>query len=390
MLCTCNSALAQAAKPAPTGEPIKIGGSLPLTGIFSETGKLIKEGYDFWVEDINKRGGLLGRPVKLTIYDDESNAEKAVTYYERAISVDKVDFVSGGYPGTANVALMPLVEKYQKVFVGMGGHMKSFEQGFTYTFASPPLMSDWAYLALKGPFDDLVPKAEWPKSLAVFTMNNVIGLSARGNVVKWAEQNGIKVVADDTYNLPLGDATPLIAKAKGKGAELFVCLSMFDDAVMLTRAAKAMNYNPKMAFQLFASTIPAWTKELGKDGNYVIADMWWNSKLPFPGNDRINAGAKARLGAPQAPTYFGLGYCWMKTLELAVTGAKTLDNTRVRDYLHSHKFNLPYAMGVTFDAKGLPPAFVYSTQTTDGKVDLIWPKNIATTKLVYPKPSWGK
>lgn len=385
------SALAQAAKPTtPAVNPIKIGGSLPLTGIYSETARWIKEGYEFWAEDVNKKGGILGRPVKLTIYDDESSTDKAVTYFERAITVDKVDLVFGGYPGTSNVAIMPLVEKYHKVFVGMGGHMKSFEQGFTYSFASPPLMSDWVFLALQGPLDDLIPKAQWPKSIAVFTMNNVIGLSARGNIIKWAEKYGIKVPVDETYNVPLSDATPLISKAKGRGAEILVCLSAFDDGIMLTRAAKAMNYNPKMVFQLFASTIPAWMKEMGADGNGVLADMWWNSRLPFPGNDVINAGAKAKFNLPAAPTYFGLGFCWMKTLELAVRGAKTLDDTKIRDYLRANKFDLPYMMGVTFDKAGLPPAFMYTVQTTNGSVELVWPKSVATTKLLYPRPGWSK
>ena len=71
---------------AAAAQPLKIGGSLPLTGIYSETAKWIKQGYDFWAEDINKRGGLLGRPVQMIIYDDESSAEKAVMYYERAIT----------------------------------------------------------------------------------------------------------------------------------------------------------------------------------------------------------------------------------------------------------------------------------------------------------------
>ena len=375
---------------APVGQPIKIGGSLPLTGIYSETGRLIKEGYDFWVDDVNKRGGLLGRPVVMTIYDDESAPDKAVTYYDRAITVDKVDLVFGGYPATSNVAVMPLVEKHKKVFVGMGGQMQSFEQGFTYSFASPPLMTDWVTPALRGIFNDLVPRAEWPRSMAVLSMNNVIGLSGKGDLIKWAEQSGIKVLVDENYNLPLGDATPLVSKAKGRMAELFVCLSFFDDGVMLTRSAKAMNYNPKMFFQLFASTVPAWMKELGPDGNNVIAEMWWNSKLPYPGNDRINAGARERLNTPAAPTFFGLGYCWMKTLELAVEGAKTLDSTKIRDYLRSHKFDLPYGMGITFDMRGLPPPFVYGTQTTNGQVELVWPKNVATTKLVYPRPLWSE
>ena len=375
---------------APSGNPIRIGGSLPLTGVFSETGRLVKEGYDAWAEDVNRRGGLLGRPVQLIIYDDESSAEKAVTYYERAITIDKVDLVFGGYPGTANVAIMPLVEKYAKVFVGMGGHMKSFEQGFTYTFASPPLMSDWAYLTLQGPFDEFVPKAEWPKTMAVLTMNNVIGLSAKGNVIKWAEKNGIKVVVDESYNLPLSDANPLVSRAKARGADILCCLSMFDDGVTLTRAAKAMNYSPKLIYQLIASVIPAWMREMGPDGNNVLSDMWWTSKLPFPGNDAINAAAKSRLGLPAAPTYFGMGFCWMKTLELAVEGAKTLDNTRLRDYLRTHKFDLPYGLGITFDRRGLPPPFAYAVQTTKGAVEVVWPRSVATTKFVYPRPPWSR
>ena len=117
--------------------PVRIGGSLSLTGAWSEAGRWVKEGFDAWLEDINRRGGLLGRPVEMIVYDNESDTDKTVMYYERAITVDKVDLIFGGTPGTAIVAVMPLVEKYGKVFVGMGGHMRSFEQGYTYTFGSP-------------------------------------------------------------------------------------------------------------------------------------------------------------------------------------------------------------------------------------------------------------
>jgi branched-chain amino acid transport system substrate-binding protein len=370
--------------------PIKIGGSLPLTGIFSEPAKWIREGYNFWAEDINQRGGLLSRPVQMIMYDDESSADKAVTYYERAITVDKVDLVFGGYPGTANVALMPLLEKYGKVFVGMGGHLKSFEQGFTYSFASPPLMSEWVYIALVKVLDDLIPKGEWPKSIAILTMNNVIGLSAKGNLIKTVEERGVKVVVDEVYNLPLSDATPLVSKARANGAELLACMSMFDDGVMIMRAAKAMNYNPKLIFQQLASRIPAWMKELGDDGNHVLADTFWAPGLPYSGNKEIDGGAKRRLGLPQPPDFFGQGYCWMRTLELAVQGAGTLDNKKIRDYLRSQKFDLPYGMGIKFDSRGLPPPYAFTVMTIGGKNMLIWPKDVASAKLVYPRPPWSK
>jgi branched-chain amino acid transport system substrate-binding protein len=381
--------LSQTSK-TPAGNPIKIGGSLPLTGIYSETARWVKQGYDFWVDDINKRGGLLGRPVKMILYDDESSPDKAVLYYERAITVDKVDLVSGGYPGAANVALMPLVEKYGKVFVGMGGHMKSFEQGYTYTFASPPLMSEWTYIALSKIFDDLITREEWPKSIAVLTANNVMGLSARGNILKAMEERGFRIVVDEVYNLPLSDATPLVGKAKGKGAEALCCLSFFDDAVMIMRAAKAMNFNPKLIFQQTVATLPAWMKELGEDGNYVANSAFWSPELPYPGNKQIYEGSKARFGIPVPPTHFGFSYGWMKTLEVAVEGAGTLEDKKIRDYLRSHKFDLPYAKGITFDSRGLPPPYNMAVQTMGGRYKIVWPKEVATAKFVYPRPDWSR
>jgi branched-chain amino acid transport system substrate-binding protein len=371
-------------------QPIKIGGSLPASGIHSETSKWIKLGYEYWTEEINKKGGLLGRPVKMTIYPDQGTTEEAVSYYERAITVDKVDLVFGGYPGTSNVALMPLVEKYQKVFVGMGAHMKSFDQGFTYSFASPPLMSDWIYLSLNGLLDDLIPKKDWPKSMALLTANNVMGLSAKPNLLKGMGERGIKIVVDETYNLPLNDATPLVNRAKARGAEILCCLSFFDDAVMIMRASKAINYNPKLIFQQLASIVPAWMKELGEDGNHVVNSAFWHDRLPFPGNSEINEGAKTKLNLPAGPLFFGFAYSWMKTLELAVQGAGTLDNTKIRDYMRANRFDLPYGKGIVFDKKGLPNPFCFAVQTVGGKVELAWPKDVATAKLVYPRPPWNK
>ncbi len=371
-------------------QPVKIGGSLPGSGIHAETSKWVKLGYEAWLEDINKRGGLLGRPVKMTIYPDQGTPEDAVMYYERAITVDKVDLLLGGYPGPSVVALMPLAEKYGKVLVGMGGHMKSFEQGYTYSFGTPPLMAEWIYLPIAGILDDLIPKAEWPKSIALLIANNVMGLAGRANIIKVMEERGVKVAMEETYNLPLNDATPLVSRAKGRGAEFLCCLSFFDDGIMIMRAAKALNYNPKLIFHQIASIVPAWMKELGEDGNYVANSTFWHARLPFPGNNEINEAAKARLGIPGGPLFFGFGYSWMKTLELAVQGAGTLDNTKIRDYLRSAKFDLPYGRGITFDKKGLPTPFCFATQTTAGRVEILWPKSIATTKLVYPRPPWSR
>jgi hypothetical protein len=80
----------------------------------------------------------------------------------------------------------------------------------------------------------------------------------------------------------------------------------------------------------------------------------------------------------------------MEIFELAVQGAGTLDNTKIRDYLRSTKFDLPYGKGITFDKRGLPLPFCFTTQTIGGKIELVWPKEVATTKLVYPRPDRSK
>ena len=328
-------------------DPIKVGGAMALTGVWGETGKWMKEGFDFWAQDVNKRGGLLGRPVEMIIYDNEGSADKAVTYYERAVTVDKVDLLMGSTPSIPFAAVMPLAEKYGKVFVGQGAQMQSFERGYTYSFGSPPLMGIWGNMALIGVIEDLIPKTDRPKSMAVLAMNDLASQPKRSAIIKWAEQHGMKVVVDESYN-------------------------------------------PKIIFHQIAPRIPAWVKEMGEDGNYVLAEAFWSPDLPYPGNIEINQAVRERFGLPRAPDFFALAYCWMKTLELGVQGAGTLDNEKIRDYLKSHKIDLPYGKGITFDKKGLPPPFCYAIQTTAGRNSTVWPKEVATTKFVYPRPDWSK
>ncbi|MFH1349629.1 MAG: amino acid ABC transporter substrate-binding protein [Pseudomonadota bacterium] len=366
--------------------PIVIGGSLPLTGKFAETAKWIEKGMKFWGEEINAKGGLLGRKVEFKIYDDESNAGKAVTFAEKAITVDKADLLFGGYPGTAARAVMPVAEKHKVVYVSMGGHMKSFEQGYTYSFGGPPLMGEWWY---EGFYQWLktLPKDQLPKRAAVYTMNNPIGASLMDSVNRMSQDLGIKLAINEKYNLPLPDATPLIVKAKQMDCDLLFSNGFFADGVMTIRTAKALNYNPKAIVQGVGSVIPAWVSELGKDGDFVFSGTVLHDKLTYPGNNKLNAYVKKEYNLPGYPLYFGFGYAWMQTLSQGVEGAKGLDQTKIRDWLKSNTVQT-IAGPLSFDEKGLPQPVNFCTQVIGGKVELIYPKKVRTADPVYPKPAW--
>ncbi len=384
----CGSLLMVPAAGFGAAKPIVIGGSLPLTGEFAETGQWIERGMRFWAEGINARGGLLGRPVQFKIYDDQSNVGKAVTFAEKAISVDKVDLLFGGYPGTAARAVMPVAEKHKMVYVSMGGHMKSFQQGYTYSFGAPPLMGEWWY---EGFFQWLatLPANQRPHRAAVYTINNPVGLSLQDSINRWTKKLNIRVVINEKYNSPLADATSLIVKAKQMNCDILFSNGFFPDGVTTMKAAKALDYHPKAIVQGIGSVVPAWVKELGADGDYVFSGTSLYNKLNYPGNDKLNAYVKSKYKLDGYPLYFGFGYAWMQTLEQGVTGAKSLDQTKIRDWLKGHQINT-IAGPMTFDKRGLPPPINFCTQIVNGKVELIWPKQIRTREPVYPKPAWKK
>ncbi len=369
-------------------KPVVIGGSLPLTGEFAETGQWIEKGLNFWAQEINGKGGLLGRPVEFKIYDDQSSVSKAVTFAEKAITVDKVDLLFGGYPGTAARAVMAVAEKHKFVYVSMGGHMKSFQQGYTYSFGAPPLMGEWWY---EGFFQWLatVPADKRPQRAAVYTINNPVGISLQDSIDRWTKKLNIKIMINEKYNSPLTDATALIVKAKQTNCDILFANGFFPDGVTMIKAAKALDFNPKAIVQGIGSVVPAWVKELGKDGDYIFSGTCLHGKLKYPGNDKLNAYIKEKYKLDGYPLYFGFGYSWMQTLEQGVNGAKSLDQTKIRDWLKANKVET-IAGPMTFDDRGLPEPINFCTQILDGKVELTWPKNIQSREPVYPKPAWIK
>src|SRR6516162_3891545 len=124
--------------PAQQGQPIKIGFSMALTGGLAPNGKSALLAQKIWEEDVNARGGLLGRPVKLVYYDDQSNPMTVPGIYVKLLDVDKVDLVIGGY-GTAMLApAMPIVIQKKKTFIGLLGSAVNTEFNYPNYFAMIP------------------------------------------------------------------------------------------------------------------------------------------------------------------------------------------------------------------------------------------------------------
>src|SRR5918995_5681706 len=122
-----------------SGDPIRIGASLPLTGDFAEPGEAARRGYEVWMEMVNDSGGLLGRPVEMVIKDDQSDQNLVVTDYNALIDQDQVDLLLGTFSSLLNIPASAVAERAQMVYVEpAGGSPGQFHPGVEYPFFPPP------------------------------------------------------------------------------------------------------------------------------------------------------------------------------------------------------------------------------------------------------------
>src|ERR671923_591449 len=157
-----------------SGEPIKVGASLPLTGEFSEPGKAARQGYEVWEAMVNEKGGLIdGRPVKMVIKDDQSNQNTIVSDYNALISRDKVDLLLGTFSSLLNLPASSVAERNRMLYVEpAGGAPELFDRGFKYLFFAQQATADKQGEVWANWLTTDVPENERPKTAAYPTLDD--------------------------------------------------------------------------------------------------------------------------------------------------------------------------------------------------------------------------
>lgn len=371
-----------------SGDPLRIGATVALTGAFAETGRVVNDAYQSWVERTNSDGGLLGRQIELIIEDDGGDASRATSLLRRLIESEGVDLILGGYPGSSVASQMALAEEFEMVYVSMGGHMQSFQQGYEWSFGGPPLMGEWWYVGLIG-FLESLEESERPQTVAMVTINNPVGLALRQSAVDAVEELGLELVMDEQYEVPLESPETLVSQAQEQDADLFFANGFFDDGVQIMHAVHTVGYEPMGIVHGAGSLVPAWQSELGDDGNFVFSGTVMNAELDFPMVVEANQAAEERYGEPLAPDYFLFGWSWIDVLSQAVEGVGSVDSqAALADWLRSNSVETP-AGTLTFDEQGLPERFQFLTQVIEGRAEVVWPEDVATNSIVFPIP-WNE
>jgi branched-chain amino acid transport system substrate-binding protein len=352
------AALAAAPAAAQTGEPIKIGYSMALTGGLAPNGKSALLAQKIWEEDVNAKGGLLGRPVKLIYYDDKSSPAEVPSIYTKLLDIDKVELIVGPY-ATAQIApAMPIVIQRKKTFVALLGLAVNSEFNYPNYFVMIPSGPDAKPAFTKGFFDLAMAQDPKPQTVAIVAADQEFSRNAADGARENAQKGKLRIVYDKTYPPSTTDFAPIVRAIQATNPDLVVVCSYPPDSVGMVRAVNEIGFKPKMiGGGMVGLQATAIKTQLGPLLNgFVNYDFWLPvPKMDFPGVadliKRYQARAAAEgvdpLGYYMAPW----GYAQMEVLQQAVQGTKSIDDAKLGDYIRTNTFKTVVG-DVKFGAKG--------------------------------------
>lgn len=380
------------AKPAP--EAIEVGASIPLTGKFGSLGTQVKPGYEYAVKDINAAGGVYVKeydkkiPLKLTIYDDESDPTKAVSKLETLYAEQKVVAYLGGAASDMHVATTAIAEKNKVPYLGIAFALNAIHQkGYKYLFSPFPKSVQ------QGPdtfaiLNALIPEGERPLKVAIFQEKSDWGAEQGALWKEYAAKNGYTVVDHEEYAVGNKDFAAMISKAKAAGAETLLALPNQPSGEALFKQMVELGWTPKFSLIIRAPENVTWGANLGKNGDYVTIFPGWHNAMKFPGVDKLNAAYQAEFNRP-ADLLTGPSYACVQILAAAIEKAGTLDRDKIRDAIAAT--DMTTVIGpVTFNPDGTGKVLNPMIQWQNGKMELVWPLEHATAKLAYPAPSFDQ
>lgn len=363
---------------------IVVGTSVALTGKYARTGQEQLQGFQMWVDEVNARGGLLGKKVKLVHYDDESKPETGARLYEKLITDDKVDLLIGPYSSDVTMAASTVAEKHNFPMVSSGASSSEiWERGYKNTFGLYTLADLY--------MDQIIElgKSKGLKKIALVYENTAFPRGVALGVKRKAQELGMQVVFEEEYGKASTDFSSMIIKIKSRKPDMVIGGSYLPDSTAFMRQAKENRLYVKIFAFAVGPGLPDFGTNLGLDAEGVMGNTQWEPTLKLPGASEFSAKYKAKYG--HEPGYHaGGGYGAGYVLEEAVKKAGSTDRDKVRAALFA--LDTVNAFGrFKVDATGKQigkPA--YAVQWLGGERHIILPEEAATAKVAYPFKDWGK
>jgi branched-chain amino acid transport system substrate-binding protein len=373
-----------------SGEPIKVGASLPLTGEFSEPGKAAKQGYEVWEAMINEKGGLIdGRKVEMVIKDDQSNQNTIVADYNALISRDKVDLLLGTFSSLLNLPASAVAERNRMLYVEpAGGAPELFERDFRFLFFAQQATADkqgevWANYITE------LPEAERPKTAAYPTLDDPFAQPTSEGIEEIFSKAGIRTVYRETYTIDNPNLDGIANALKARDPDVVVHGATFEDGVGMVRALRKAGFTPKILYQTTAPSLgDQYSQSIGKQTTEGIFYAVSHSKeASTPGNEEFVAKYQEMFGGEEVPEDAADAYATAQVLEAAVKAVGTIDRERqleLADWLRENEVDTILGP-LSWDDLGRPEGEFLVGQWQSGVPEIVLPEEAATSDEILPE-----
>ena len=397
------SAVALLGAPARAADPIRIGFGMAQTGPLAANGKSALLAMEIWRDDINAKGGLLGRPVELVVYDDQSNPSTVPGIYTKLLDVDKVDLVVSGYGTNVIAPAMPIVIQHNRTFLSLFGLAVNGNFHYPKYFTITPTGPDPTVSSTIGFFEVGEQQNPKPQTLAIVAADAEYPRASAEGVRKNAKKFGWKIVYDKTYPPNTTDFSPIVRAVQATNPDAVFVASYPLDSVGMVRAASEVGLNVKLfGGGMVGLQTTSVKQQLGPLLNGIVNyDFWIPAKtLQFPGvmdflkkyQEKAAKEGVDPLGYYLAPW----AYTYMQVLADAVEAAKGLDQDKLADWLRGHTFKT--VMGdIAFGEDGeMSESYSKMVQyqhltgnsleqfTTGAQPVILWPAKYKTGDALYP------
>ena len=402
--CGVAALLAAAGTPARAAEPIKIGCSMAMTGGVAGIGKQILIALEIWRDQVNKKGGLLGRPVELDCYDDQSSPANVPGIYTKLIDIDKVDLLIGPYATNMVAPAIPVVMQKGKMTVGILANAANHEFHYPRYFSMNATGPDPERSYSTGFLDIAMAQKPKPQTIALVGADAEYGRNAIDGTRKNAAEAGLKVLYDRNYPPNITDCTPVMRAVEAVHADIVFVAAYPPDTVCIVRAASEVGVTAKIfGGALVGLGITSVKLQLGPLMNGMINNTVFApaKTLLTPESEALIAAYQERAAKEQGVDPLGyvfppFGYAAGQVLAAAVTATQSLDPEKLAQWLHTHPVKT-ILREITYNPDGewsesgrlftqfrhVVPGDVDQYRTTDHEA-IVWPAKYKTADFIYP------
>jgi branched-chain amino acid transport system substrate-binding protein len=393
--------LPSAANPA---DPIRIGMTMALTGGVAPIGKQVLAGLQIWRDDVNAKGGLLGRPVQLVFYDDQSNPANVPALYTKLIDVDKVDLLIGPYATNMVAPVIPLLMQSKKTTIGILANAANSKFHYNQYFSMLPTGPEPQKSFAEGFFELAAAQQPRPKTVAIVAADAEFAQNAAdGARQSIKEIGGFQTVMDQKYPPSTTDFAPIMHAVAALNPDIVYVAAYPPDSVGIVRAANEINLTPKMFGGTFIGLLVTPIKvQLGPLMNGIVNNEVFLPAPAFTFPGTLDVLAKYRAVAqrehldPIGWAFPPLAYAAGQVLGEAVEGANTLDQVKLAAYMHNHSFSTVVG-DIRFGKDGewtkSRVVFTQFQHVTANSIDqfkdtshevIVWPDQYKSANMIYP------